>query len=185
MLGQGGARLAKNIQEHVFMDVPHPGNMLAVRGGYTRMRLRRQCNGNEPHESPTPPPPTKGCRQPDPKKMKNSVNFFRAQKWFCLRSQPCFFFTKRIRSFFHNVAKGFGARFSRFFCTFFRTIFRTVFLAEFSHVPFMHFSNTFAQSCVLPKGFSYFAASALRNCPRDRSCDYLSIKPITLDPILP
>ena len=26
MLGQGGAKLAKNMQEHVFIDVPRPGN---------------------------------------------------------------------------------------------------------------------------------------------------------------
>ena len=38
MLGPEGARLAKNIHERVYIDVPHPGgNMLAMRGGYARM----------------------------------------------------------------------------------------------------------------------------------------------------
>ena len=53
--------LPKNIQEHMYIDVPHPGKMLAVRGGYTRMHPCQECDGNESHESQTPPPPTKGC----------------------------------------------------------------------------------------------------------------------------
>ena len=65
------------------------------------------ANGNGFHESQTPPPPTKGCRQPGPKKMKNSVKFFfRTQKWFCLRSQQCFFH-KFFSHIFHCVARGF------------------------------------------------------------------------------
>ena len=136
MVGQGGARLAKNMQEHVFIDVPRPGNMLAVRGEYTRMRPCRQCHGNGSHESQTPPHPTKGCRQPGPKKVKNSVNFFRTQKWFCLRSQQCFFFHKNFSHSFSLCCQRFFAGFSRCFRTFFRIIFRTVFLAEFFARPF-------------------------------------------------
>ena len=151
MLGQGGARLAKNMQEHVFIDVPRPGNMLAVRGGYTRMRPCRQCHGNGSHESQTPPPPTKGCRQPGPKKVKNSVKFFLALKSgsACGPSNVCF--TKFLsRNFSLCCQRFFFPVFRDFFRTLLRTIFRTAFLAEFSHVPFTHFSDTFFHSCVLP-----------------------------------
>ena len=59
--GEEAARLAKNIQEHMYIDVPHSGKMLALRGGYTRMHPCQECDGNESHESQTPPPPTKRC----------------------------------------------------------------------------------------------------------------------------
>ena len=155
MLGQGGARLAKNMQEHVFIDVPRPGNMLAVRGGYTRMRPCRQCHGNGSHESQTPPPPTKGCRQPGPKKVKNSVKFFfRTQKWFCLRSQQCFFSQKFFAHFSLCCQRFFCRFFAIFFAHFFALFFARFFSQNFSHVPFTHFSDTFFHSCVLPKGFS-------------------------------
>ena len=154
MLGQGGARLAKNMQEHVFIDVPRPGNMLAVRGGYTRMRPCRQCHGNGSHESQTPPPPTKGCRQPGPKKVKNSVNFFSHSKVFLPAVPAMFFFTKIFRTFFHCVARGFlhvffhdfFAHFSHYFSHgFSRRIFRTSLLRIF----LTHF---FIAVCC-PKGF--------------------------------
>ena len=155
MLGQGGARLAKNMQEHVFIDVPRPGNMLAVRGGYTRMRPCRQCHGNGSHESQTPPPPTKGCRQPGPKKSEKFREiFFGTQKWFCLRSQQCFFH-KNFFAHFCTVARGFlHVFFDDFFAHFFALFFARLFSQDFSHVPFTHFSDTFFHSCVLPKGFS-------------------------------
>ena len=139
MLGQGGARLAKNMQEHVFIDVPRPGNMLAVRGGYTRMRPCRQCHGNGSHESQTPPPPTKGCRQPGPKKVKNSVNFFFALKSGSACGPSYAFIHKAFSHIFHCAARGLLTVSHDFFRTFFRVIFRTVFLAEFFARPFFAF----------------------------------------------
>ena len=68
MLGQGGAKLAKHMQEHVFIDAPRPGSMLAVRGGYTRMRPCRQCHGNGSHESQTPTPSNKWLQTAWPEK---------------------------------------------------------------------------------------------------------------------
>ena len=154
MLGQGGARLAKNMQEHVFIDVPRPGNMLAVRGGYTRMRPCRQCHGNGSHESQTPPPPTKGCRQPGPKKVKNSVKFFSHSKVVLPAVPAMFFFTKIFRTFFTVLPEVFLTVFHDFFAHFFALFFARFFSQNFSHVPFTHFSDTFFHSCVLPKGFS-------------------------------
>ena len=141
MLGQGGARLAKNMQEHVFIDVPRPGNMLAVRGGYTRMRPCRQCHGNGSHESQTPPPPTKCCRQPGPEKVTNSVKNVSALKSSSACGPSNVFFVTIFSHIFHCVARGFlHVFFHDFFRTFFRTIFRTAFLAGFFARPFYAFS---------------------------------------------
>ena len=147
------ARLAKNMQEHVFIDVPRPGNMLAVRGGYTRMRPCRQCHGNGSHESQTPPPPTKGCRQPGPKEVKKSVNFFLALKSGSACGPSNVFFTKKFRTFFTVLPEGFCMFFSRFFRTFFALFFARFFSQDFSHVPFTHFSDTFFIAVCCPKGF--------------------------------
>ena len=154
MLGQGGARLAKNMQEHVFIDVPRPGNMLAVRGRYTRMRPSRQCHGNGSHESQTPPPPTKGCRQPGPKKVKNSVECFFALKSGSACGPSNVFFHKFFRTFFTVLPEGFCTFFHDFFAHFFALFFARLFSQDFSHVPFTHSSDTFFHGCVLPKGFS-------------------------------
>ena len=91
------------------------------------------------HESQTPPPPTKGCKQPGPKKVKNSVKISSHSK-MVLPAVPAMFFShKNFSHIFHCVARGFFDGFSRFFRTFFRTIFRTVFLAEFFAPPFYAF----------------------------------------------
>ena len=145
MLGQGGARLAKKkTKEHVFIDVPRPGNMLAMRGGYTRMRPCRQCHRNASHESQTPPPPTKGCRQPGPKKVKNSVKFVFALKSGSACGPSNVFFHKKFSHVFHCVARGFlhfffaifshifSHYFSRgFSCRIFRTSLLRIFLTHF------------------------------------------------------
>ena len=154
MLGQGGARLAKNMQEHVFIDVPRPGNMLAVRGGYTRMRPCRQCHGNGSHESQPPPPPTKGCRQPGPKKVKNSVKFFFALKSGSACGPSNVFFHKNFSHIFHCVARGFFAGFSRFFSHIFSHYFshgfsRRIFRTSLLRIFLTHF---FIAVCC-PKGF--------------------------------
>ena len=125
MLGQGGARLAKNMQEQGFIDVPRPGNMLAVRGGYTRMRPCRQCHGDGSHESQTPPHPRKGCRLPGPKKVKNSVKFFFALKSGSACGPSNVFFSQKFFAHFSLCCQ-------RFFCRFF-TIFSHIFSHYFSH----------------------------------------------------
>ena len=144
------------MQEHMFIDVPRPGNMLAVRGGYTRMCPSRQCHGNGSHESQSPPPPTMGCRQPGPKKVKNSVHFFSHSKVFLPAVPAMFFFPQIFRTFFTVLPEGFCTffLFHDFFAHFFALFFARFFSQNFSHVPFTHFSDTFFHSCVLPKGFS-------------------------------
>ena len=73
-----------------------------------------------------PTPPTKGCWQPGPKKVKKSVRFFFALKnGSACGPSTVFFFHKIFRTFFHSVARG-------FFCTFF-TIFSLIFSHYFSH----------------------------------------------------
>ena len=126
--------------------------MLAVRGGYTRMRPCRQCHGNGSHESQTPPPPTKGCRQPGPKKVKNSVNFF-----FALKSgsacgpSNCFLLTI-FSHIFHCVARGV---FDGFFAIFF---------AHFSH-NFLHgFSHRLLCTALLRIFLTHFFIAV--GCPK-------------------
>ena len=98
-----------------------------------------------------PTPSNKGLLTAWPeKKRKNPWDFFRTQKWFCLRSQRCIF-SQNVSHIFHNVARGF---LGTFFAHFFALFFRTVFLTEFFAVALTHFSNTCVQSCVLPTGFS-------------------------------
>ena len=111
-------------------------------------------HGNGSHESQTPPPPTKGCRQPGPKKVKNSVNFFfRTQKWFCLRSQQCFFH-KNFSHIFHCVAKGFFAGFSRFFSLIFSHCFSHGFSCRIFRMSLLRIflAHVFIAVCC-PKGF--------------------------------
>ena len=126
------------MQEHVFIDVPRPGNMLAVRGGYTRMRLCRQCHRNGSHESQTPSPPT-GLQTAWPEKNEKFRFFFSRSKVVLPVVPAMFFFTKIFRAFFTVLPEGFFKVFRDFFRTFFRTIFRTVFLAEFFARPFYAF----------------------------------------------
>ena len=110
ILGQGGAKLAKNIQKHVYIDVLHEGNMLAARGGYPRVRPCRHCHGNESHESQTPPLQQKVADSLARTKWK-LCDFFRFQKWFSLRSTHCFSVRKIFRTFFTVLQKGFLAHF--------------------------------------------------------------------------
>ena len=152
MLGQGGARLAKNMHEHVFIDVPRPGNMLAMRGGYRRMRPCRQCHGNGSHESQTQPPPTKGCRQPGPKKVKNSVNFFFALKSGSACGPSNVFFHKNFSHIFHCVARGCFDGFSRFFSH--------IFSHYFSH----GFSRRIFRTCLLRIFLTHFFIAVC--CPK-------------------
>ena len=85
------------------------------------------------------PHPTKGCRQPGPKKVKNSVNFFSHSK-VVLPAVPAMSFSQKFFAHFFTVLpEGFFDGFSRFFHTLFRTIFRTVSLAEFFARPFYVF----------------------------------------------
>ena len=135
----------------MYIDVSHPGKMLAMRGGYTRMRPCRKCDGNEFHESQTPPPPTKGCSQPGPKKVKKSVRFFFALKNGSACGPSTVFFHKFFRTLFTMLPEVFLAHFSRFFTN--SLFFTLVFSQNVSHVTLTHFSNTFVQSCVVPTRF--------------------------------
>ena len=63
---------------------------------------------------------------PAEKKVKKIREIFcRTQKWFCLRSQQCNFFSQFFRTFFTVLPEA-------FFCTFF-TIFSLIFSHYFSH----------------------------------------------------
>ena len=94
--------------------------------------------------------------------MKNSVNFFHAQKRIYLRSR---------HSFFTKVFTQFPvSQISRIFRIFFSYCFsRRTFARPF----YTSFSRIFQ---------SWVAALALHSCPQDRSDLYLLIKPNTLDP---
>ena len=155
MLGQGGARLAKNMQEHVFIDVPRPGNMLAVRGGYTRMRPCRQCHGNGSHESQTPTPSNKGLQTTWPEKSEKFREFFFSHSKVVLPAVPAmFFFTKIFRTFFHCVARVFFAGFSRFFSHIFSHHFSHGFSRRIFRTPLLRiFLTQFFIAVCCPKGF--------------------------------
>ena len=168
MLGQGRARLAKNMQEHVFIDVPRPGNMLAARGGYTCMRPCRQTMPRKWVPWVTNPTPSnKGLQTAWPEKGEKFREIvFRTQKWFCLRSQQCFFFTKSFRTFFTVLPEGFARFFHDFFAHFFALFFARLFSQDFSHVPFTHFSDTFVHSCVAQRVFIVCSLSTAYLSPR-------------------
>ena len=102
-----------------------------------------------------PTPSNKGVQTAWPEKSeKFRENFFRTQKWFCLRSRQCFFFTKIFRTFFHCVARGFFDGFSRFFSHIFSHYFshgdsRRIFRMSLLRIFLTHF---FIAVCC-PKGF--------------------------------
>ena len=136
-----GARLASAIQAHVYIDVPQSGNMLTVRGGM-----------HTPAPVPTAPrkkwvpwvtnltASNKGLQTAWPEKC---------EKWFCLRSQHCIFFTKLFAHFFTMSPEIFRTFFHDFFRTIFRTIFHTAFLADFFTHPFYtFFKHTCSELCI-------------------------------------
>ena len=136
------------------IDVPHPGKMLAVRGGYTRMHLCQECDGNESHESQTPPPPTKGLLTAWPEKVKKIREILFALKNGSACGPNTVFFSQNVSHIFsHCCQRFFSHIFRDFFAHFFALLFALLFSQNFSHVTFTHFSNTFVQSCVAHKVF--------------------------------
>ena len=124
----------------MYIDVPHPGKMLAVRGGYARMHPCRECDGNDSHESHIPTPSNKGLLTAWPEKVKKSVRIV-----FALKNgsacDPLYFFT--IAHFSQCCQRFFFAHFSRFFSLFFALFFALFFSLNFAHITVTLFSNTF------------------------------------------
>ena len=173
MLGQREARSAKDVQEHdiCVLRCASSGKSAGKRGVDTHACI---CADNamdmSANESQTSPPPTKVCGQPGLETVHNSVNFLSRSKWFCLRSQHCIFH-KIVPAIFHGV---FHVSFRPIFHDLFSHIFAfssTVFLHIFRMSNFAFFPSIVFRG-VLQKYFLLCAASALHNCPRDRSYLY-------------
>ena len=113
------------------------------------MRPCRQCHGTNPT------PSNKGLQTAWPEKSEKFREFFfRAQKWFCLRSQQCFFSQKFFAHFFTVLPEVFFAGFSRFFSHIFSHYFshgfsRRIFRTSLLRIFLTHF---FIAVCC-PKGF--------------------------------
>ena len=161
-----------------FIDVMASSESGKYAGSEGRIHTRapcRHCHGNKSHESQTSTPPTKGCKQPGPNNVETSVNFCPARKYGSVCGPSTVFLFKNL-----------FAHFSRCCQRFFVRVILRIFLVDFFRTSLLHmFLTHLFRAVCCPKRFAYVAASALRNCPRDRSYDYSSIKPVTLGPTLP
>ena len=124
--GHGGARLAKNIQERMYIDVPHPGKMLAVWGADTHACTRaKNATDMSPRSHKPHPLQQRAAHSLAQKKWKNPWDFFSHSKMVLPAVPVLHFFTKQIAQF----VTMFFSHFSHF-SFHFRTIFHTVFLTE-------------------------------------------------------